>query len=232
MGKFKQIKGSTTAPLGFRAAACFCNVKTLGTGKGSNKGQKNDLALIVSDAPSKAAGMFTTNQVCAAPVKVCIEHLKNNTAQAVVVNSGNANACTGPQGIADAREMVTLTGQALGIRGTNVLVGSTGRIGVHLPMANVRRGIAEDGDAGAVFGKELGRGLAKTPGAGGAGDDGGAVFQKHAADPCFETGEGALPPRCQGTSPRRYLKAQRNSGSEPRFHPVRDGFDGEPVLIV
>ena len=72
MAKFKPIKGSITAPLGYRAAACFCDVKTLGTGKGSNKGQKNDLALIVSDAPAKAAGMFTTNQICAAPVKVCL----------------------------------------------------------------------------------------------------------------------------------------------------------------
>ena len=143
MGKFKPIKGSITAPLGYRAAACFCDVKTLGTGKGSNKGQKNDLALIVSDAPAKAAGMFTTNQICAAPVKVCVEHLKNNTAQAVVINSGNANACTGPQGMADAREMAALTGQALGLNSTNILVGSTGRIGVQLPMANVRSGIAE-----------------------------------------------------------------------------------------
>ncbi len=143
MAKFKPIKGSVTAPLGYRAAACFCDVKTLGTGKGSNKGQKNDLALIVSDTPAKAAGMFTTNQICAAPVKVCVEHLKNNTAQAVVVNSGNANACTGPQGIADAREMAALTGQALGLNSTNILVGSTGRIGIQLPMANIRSGITE-----------------------------------------------------------------------------------------
>ena len=143
MAKFKPIKGSITAPLGYRAAASFCDVKTLGTGKGSNKGQKNDLALIVSDTPAKAAGMFTTNQICAAPVKVCVEHLKNNTAQAVVVNSGNANACTGPQGMSDAREMAALTGQALGLKESEVIVGSTGRIGVHLPMANVRSGIAE-----------------------------------------------------------------------------------------
>ena len=143
MAKFKPIKGSVTAPLGYRAAACFCDVKTLGTGKGSNKGQKNDLALIVSDTPAKAAGMFTTNQICAAPVKVCVEHLKNKTAQAVVVNSGNANACTGPQGMADAREMAALTGQALGLNSTNILVGSTGRIGIQLPMANVRSGITE-----------------------------------------------------------------------------------------
>ena len=97
MTKFKKIRGSITAPLGFQAAARFCNVKKLGTGKGSNKGKKRDLALIVSDVPAKAAGMFTTNQICAAPVKLCIKHLRNNSAQAVIINSGNANACTGPQ---------------------------------------------------------------------------------------------------------------------------------------
>ena len=142
MANFKKIRGSITAPLGYKAAALFCDVKTLGTGKGSNKGQKHDLALIVSDVPAKAAGMFTTNQVCAAPVKLCVGHLRNNTASAVVVNSGNANACTGPQGLADAREMAALTAQALGLKTTDVLVGSTGRIGVPLPMPNIRKGIA------------------------------------------------------------------------------------------
>ena len=141
MAKFKKIRGSITTPLGFRAAARFCDVKTLGTGKGSDKGQKRDLALIVSDVPAKAAGMFTTNQICAAPVKLCVAHLRNNTARAVVINSGNANACTGPQGLADALEMAALTGQALGLKTTDVLVGSTGRIGVPLPMPNIRKGI-------------------------------------------------------------------------------------------
>ena len=141
MTKFKKIRGSITAPLGFQAAARFCNVKKLGTGKGSNKGKKRDLALIVSDVPAKAAGMFTTNQICAAPVKLCIKHLRNNTAQAVIINSGNANACTGPQGLADALEMAALTSQALELANTDVLVGSTGRIGVHLPMPNLRKGI-------------------------------------------------------------------------------------------
>ena len=141
MTKFKKIRGSITAPLGFQAAARFCNVKKLGTGKGSNKGKKCDLALIVSDVPAKAAGMFTTNQICAAPVKLCIKHLQNNTAQAVIINSGNANACTGPQGLADALEMAALTSQALELANTDVLVGSTGRIGVHLPMPNLRKGI-------------------------------------------------------------------------------------------
>src|SRR3954468_14681170 len=102
---FKLISGSITAPIGFLAAGVFCDIKRLGTGKGSNKGKKRDLGLIVSELPAAAAGLFTTNQVCAAPVKVCIEHLKKGAAQAIVVNSGNANACTGEQGLKNARRM-------------------------------------------------------------------------------------------------------------------------------
>src|ERR1035438_10261668 len=98
--KFKEIAGSIVAPEGFLASGVFCDIKKLGTGKGSNKGQKRDLALIVSEAPATVAGMFTTNQVCAAPVKVCVERMKKGAAQVVVVNSGNANACTGRQGLA------------------------------------------------------------------------------------------------------------------------------------
>src|SRR6266508_533532 len=95
--EFKQISGSIVAPRGFLASAVFCDIKRLGTGKGSHKGRKRDLALIVSDVPATVAGMFTTNQVCAAPVKVCLGHVKGGAAQAIVVNSGNANACTGRQ---------------------------------------------------------------------------------------------------------------------------------------
>ena len=105
--KFKIINGSVVAPQGFLASGVFCDIKRLGTGKGSNKGQKRDLALIVSEVPATVAGMFTTNQVCAAPVKVCVERVKKGTAQAIVVNSGNANACTGKQGLKDAREMTS-----------------------------------------------------------------------------------------------------------------------------
>jgi glutamate N-acetyltransferase/amino-acid N-acetyltransferase len=140
---FKEIKGSIVAPQGFKAAGVFCDIKRLGTGKGSNKGNKRDLALIVSDKPATVAGMFTTNQVCAAPVKVCVERVKRGKAQAIVVNSGNANACTGKQGLADAREMVGFTERALILPKGSVLVGSTGRIGVTMPMDNVRAGIVE-----------------------------------------------------------------------------------------
>src|SRR6266550_8282496 len=102
---FKKIPGSICAPRGFKAAAVFCDIKRLGTGKGSEKGQKRDLALIVSDVPSAVAGMFTTNQVCAAPVKLSAKRAARKFARAIVVNSGNANACTGRQGMADAKRM-------------------------------------------------------------------------------------------------------------------------------
>ena len=141
--KLTAIPGSIVAPRGFRASGVFCDIKRLGTGKGSDKGKKRDLALIVSDVPATVAGMFTTNQACAAPVKVCVERVKKGRAQAVVVNSGNANACTGRQGLKDAREMARFTEQALALPQGTVLVGSTGRIGVTLPMDNVRAGIIE-----------------------------------------------------------------------------------------
>jgi glutamate N-acetyltransferase/amino-acid N-acetyltransferase len=141
--QFKEIPGSVVAPKGFLAGGVFCDIKRLGTGKGSNKGRKRDLALIVSEVPATVAGMFTTNQVCAAPVKICVERVKKGTARAVVVNSGNANACTGKQGLRDAREMIALLAKYLHMPAEHVLVGSTGRIGVTLPMGNVKRGILE-----------------------------------------------------------------------------------------
>jgi glutamate N-acetyltransferase/amino-acid N-acetyltransferase len=137
----KEIPGSVVAPKGFLASGVFCDIKRLGTGKGSNKGKKRDLALIVSEVPASVAGMFTTNQVCAAPVKVCAERVKRGTAQAIVVNSGNANACTGRQGLADAKEMTAFAAKLLHMAPEQVLVGSTGRIGVTMPMTNVRSGI-------------------------------------------------------------------------------------------
>jgi glutamate N-acetyltransferase/amino-acid N-acetyltransferase len=159
----RQIPGSICAPRGFKAAAVFCDIKRIGTGKGSEKGQKRDLALIVSDVPAAVAGMFTTNQVCAAPVKVSARRAATKFARAIVVNSGNANACTGRQGMRDAEEMTRLTAQAVAalyerrnrkesavtdyryrrISAQDVLVCSTGRIGIAMPMKNVERGIRE-----------------------------------------------------------------------------------------
>ncbi|MBR6461385.1 MAG: bifunctional ornithine acetyltransferase/N-acetylglutamate synthase, partial [Verrucomicrobia bacterium] len=130
-----------TAPAGFRAGGVFCDIKRLGTGKGSSKGQKRDLAVLYSAVDASVAGMFTTNQVCAAPVKVSESRVPGGVARAVVANSGNANACTGEQGIRDARRMTELTAELLGIEAEKVLVCSTGRIGVQMPMENVERGI-------------------------------------------------------------------------------------------
>src|SRR4051812_17419444 len=123
--QFKEISGSIVAPTGFMASGVFCDIKKLGTGKGSNKGQKRDLALIVSETPAAVAGLFTTNQVCAAPVKVCVERMKSPIAQAVVVNSGNANACTGKQGMRDALAMTDIVARELGVAEKKVFVGST-----------------------------------------------------------------------------------------------------------
>src|SRR6266487_5545076 len=89
---FRQIPGSICAPRGFKAAAVFCDIKKIGTGKGSERGQKRDLALIVSDVRAAVAGVFTTNQVCAAPVKISRQRTTKKFACAIVVNSGNANA--------------------------------------------------------------------------------------------------------------------------------------------
>jgi glutamate N-acetyltransferase / amino-acid N-acetyltransferase len=151
--KIKNIEGSIVAPKGFLASGVFCDIKRLGTGKGSNKGPKRDLALIVSKTPATVAGLFTTNQVCAAPVKVCVERVKTGgRVQTLVVNSGNANACTGKQGMADACEMVSFTERALNFPKGSALVGSTGRIGVTMPMDNVRAGIIE---AATLLGSEI-----------------------------------------------------------------------------
>ncbi len=139
--KFKNVEGAVIAAQGFRTAGVFCDIKRLGTGKGSNKGPKRDLTLIVSDVPCSVAGMFTTNQICAAPVKVCVSRVAKGIAQAVVVNSGNANACTGKQGMKDALAMVRLTEKTLGLKDGYALVGSTGRIGVTMPMEQVNSGI-------------------------------------------------------------------------------------------
>ena len=123
--------GSITSPRGFLAGATAAGIKKAGL----------DLCVVASDRPALAAGVFTTNKVKAAPVYLCQEHLRNGRARAVVVNSGNANACTHERGAADAFEMAKLTAEKLGIPPTEVLVASTGVIGVHLPMERVRAGI-------------------------------------------------------------------------------------------
>jgi glutamate N-acetyltransferase / amino-acid N-acetyltransferase len=138
---FRQIPGSICGPRGFKCGAVFCDIKKLGTGRGSEKGRKDDLALIVSEVPAAVAGMFTTNQVCAAPVKISRQCAARKSARAIVVNSGNANAATGAQGMKNAQAMTRTVAKALSLASSEVLVCSTGRIGVPMPMKNVEHGI-------------------------------------------------------------------------------------------
>ena len=121
----KKIEGGVCAATGFRAAALHCGVKT-----GSPQ-EKNDLALIVSACPAATAATFTNNRVKAAPIYVCMEHLENGVAQAIVANSGNANACA-PEGMENARRMAAAAAKVTGIEEDRVLVGSTGVIGQRL----------------------------------------------------------------------------------------------------
>ena len=99
---------------------------------------RRDLALIFSESPATVCAVFTLNSVKAAPVLLSIEHAKKGKAQAIVVNSGNANACTGGQGMEAARETARLVADNLGINKRNVLVSSTGVIGVPMPMGRIR----------------------------------------------------------------------------------------------
>jgi len=102
---------------------------------------RRDLALIISDTPASAAGVFTQNRVCAAPVRVSRERLPRSDARAIVVCSGNANACTGEQGLADARRMAELVAFDLRVKPEQILVASTGVIGRPLPMPILEAGI-------------------------------------------------------------------------------------------
>jgi glutamate N-acetyltransferase/amino-acid N-acetyltransferase len=134
--QIREIAGGITAPAGFRAAGVACGIKASGA---------TDLALIACEEPGTAAGVFTTNLAQAAPVVTSRDHLKRSggRAAAIVVNSGCANACTGADGIAHARAMVDLTASGVGCQSLNVLVASTGVIGVKLEMSKVARGIAD-----------------------------------------------------------------------------------------
>jgi glutamate N-acetyltransferase/amino-acid N-acetyltransferase len=107
------------------------------------KADKPDLALLASDAPAAAAGVFTTNRVCAAPVKYSRAALAGTRgrARAVVINAGNANACTGAKGARDAKRMAQLAAARLGCKTYEVLVCSTGVIGHPLPMDKLEKGI-------------------------------------------------------------------------------------------
>ena len=101
----KKIEGGVCAAKGFRAAGVHCGVKA------NSPADKNDLALIVSDTVAATAATFTSNRVKAAPIYVCMEHLENGLAQAIVANSGNANACA-PEGMENAKRMAAAAAKA------------------------------------------------------------------------------------------------------------------------
>ena len=128
----KEIRGGITAPLGFLAAGIHVGIK---------KASVPDLALVVSLQEGPIAGVFTKNRVAAAPVLLDRLHLRQRIGRAIIINSGNANACTGAMGLTDAEEMAGLVARGVGTAPHSVFVGSTGVIGQPLPMACLRRGI-------------------------------------------------------------------------------------------
>jgi len=128
----QEIDGGVLVAHGFRAAGVACGIKEEG---------KRDLCLISADERCAAAGTFTTSAFASPPVLVCREHLQAGHAQAIVSNSGNANAATGERGLADARRMGDIAAELLGVPGGDVLVASTGKIGIPLPMDKIESGI-------------------------------------------------------------------------------------------
>ena len=144
----KQVSGGVTAPKGFRASGVHCGVKK-GKGDGNQPAMskmpevlegKKDLALIVSEQPCVAAAVYTMNRVKAAPLYVTMDHLENGEAQAIVANSGNANACA-PNSHEHAEEMCALAAQATGLKASDFVVASTGVIGQELNIGAIAKGM-------------------------------------------------------------------------------------------
>lgn len=132
---YKVIEGgSITSPKGYVAGACYVGVK-------SRKSEKPDVAILYSQEPATCAALFTTNKFCAAPVLLGREVLKKGKARAVVINSGNANAATGEQGLANAKKVEVLAEELLGLGEDEVFVSSTGVIGQQLPVEKVLEGV-------------------------------------------------------------------------------------------
>jgi glutamate N-acetyltransferase/amino-acid N-acetyltransferase len=125
-------------PKGFTCAGIAAGIKP---------GDVKDMALIFSEVPAAVAGVFTTNQVCAAPVKVCRAHLEHGIGRAIVMNSGIANACTGSEGMVAARDMAAETAKVIGCDPQEIFVCSTGKIGPQLPLDKIIPGIGKLFDA-------------------------------------------------------------------------------------
>jgi glutamate N-acetyltransferase / amino-acid N-acetyltransferase len=128
--QFTRIKGGVGAPQGFLTSAISCGIKNPAV-------ERLDLALIVSEKPCSSAGTFTTNRVKAAPVRVSQSNLRKGNLRAIVANSGNANACTGVQGIHDANAMCDAVAKPLKLKRSEIGVCSTGVIGLPMPMVRI-----------------------------------------------------------------------------------------------
>ncbi len=124
---FSRIAGGVGAPKGFLTSAVSCGIK-------NPDSKRIDLALIYSEKPCSSAGVFTTNRVKAAPVRVSQAHLRKGDLRAIIANSGNANACTGVEGIRDANSMCDAVAKPLKLKRTEIGVASTGVIGLPMPM--------------------------------------------------------------------------------------------------
>src|SRR3990172_9307248 len=129
MAELEWLHGGITAVAGILAGGVAAGIKP---------GGKKDLALIYSSTPARVAAVFTSNQVKGAPVLVSMEHARGGAAQAILASSGCSNVCTGERGLRDAREMARLVGELLRVPAAQVLVASTGVIGVPLPMDRIR----------------------------------------------------------------------------------------------
>jgi len=127
---------------GFRAGTAACGIKAFTAGASAiPTGQRDDLCVIYSSHPCDTGGVFTTNKIKSASVVIDQLHLQHNRVQALVIASGNANACTGAQGFKDALQMAKLTADRLDLDPDQVVVGTTGVIGRYLPMSAVKAGI-------------------------------------------------------------------------------------------
>jgi glutamate N-acetyltransferase/amino-acid N-acetyltransferase len=133
---YTEITGGVTAALGFLAGSAYCGIK-------ATNADRPDIALIYSPQPTVAAGTFTTNRVKAAPVRVSMVNVRSADVRAIVANAGNANACTGVKGIENAKRMAAATATALGLKDRQILVCSTGRIGVQLPIDKIEATISD-----------------------------------------------------------------------------------------
>lgn len=131
----EKIRGGICGPAGFFGGSISCGIK-------DPKAARDDLALLISEKPCTSAATFTTNLVKAAPVQVSMEHLKSGNIRGVILNSGNANACTGAKGLADARSMAAAAAKRTGLAPEQILVCSTGRIGVAMPIDRIEAGLA------------------------------------------------------------------------------------------